>query len=549
MDAPGWDQLVSGEINSPLTVANVQNAQADVPLKAAQTQLTSANAGEATARTQLANVQLPAQTVASQMALQNLYHQQIATAASEIDPNDPDAAQKWKDSFQKLADDGNPDALQHAKTPWNPAYQQRVIQTWSSPTPAAATAAMSADPLAAYGAGASSPAGRGTAAAADAGGLGAGLPDAVDPAQLQHMIDGLSPAQLTAVTGTISKYQAAMQRVISSSNPQAQWNQEALALGHPDQVGQSWQMGVSSMEHQLRPIQQVLQGRQTLSEAGLPAPAQERNLKEVGGALYDVDPFGKPGTALSPVTPVGQQILVGTDDQGRGIYHNSVTGAETVGTTKLNAKPGTTGSGSSVYALKQQAWLDVHPGDTQGALDYAAGRGKTMSAPEMVQSANAQATREYQAIYGSGITPPPPEGPAVWIQNKAQEDMQALASANTYSPPAAGGGGGGGGGGPRAAGPRAAAQPTGLVDATTYGDDTIGRSRATVRNDWVQASRGGNPRAVQGVQAAAMRLPPMTDPGPSPPASATAGWRPGQLYVTRANGAWTVRDGKPVRLW
>lgn len=544
MEAPGWDQLVSGEINSPLTVANVQNTQADVPLKQAQTQLEQAS----TARTLLQNQQdvagQPLAAYKSQLELKGLQQSAIANAAALIDPNDPDAAKEWDAAMTKLADGGVDDAKQFIGR-YNPALRGRVSAAFSANSATGAASAMSADPLAAYAGGDTGAAPARGAAAAGAGGLGAGAPDAMDPAQLQHMIDSLNPQQLGAITTKISAYEAAMQRVASSSNPQAQWDIEARALGHPEQVGQNWQLGVASMEHQLRPIQQVLQGRQTLSQVGLPAPAQERHLTEVGGALYDVDPFAKPGTPAQPVTPQGNSQLVGTDpDTGKPIYHNSLTGQTTVGPGKIGAKPGTAGSAGSVYAQKQQAWLDVHPGDTQGALDYAAGRGKTMSAPEMVQSANAQATREYQAIYGSGITPPPPEGPAEWIQNKATEDLGALQAANS-APAAAPGGGGGPRGGPRAA----AAQPAGLVAPTTYGTDVIGVSRATVRNDWVQASSSGNQRAVQGVQRAALKLPAMTDPGPLPPASATAGWRDGQVYVTRSNGAWTLRDGKPARLW
>lgn len=122
-----------------------------------------------------------------------------------------------------------------------------------------------------------------------------------------------------------------------------------------------------------------------------------QQLREAG------QPVGNPIDNYTPPegAPVPQETAqrdqyrhVGNRPDGTPIYLNQSTGEESLGDNgPMTPKSGAAGGRTSVFQQKQAAWLAVHEGDTQGALDFANGR-RQMSVPEMVKSAQSQAARE-----------------------------------------------------------------------------------------------------------------------------------------------------------
>jgi hypothetical protein len=92
---------------------------------------------------------------------------------------------------------------------------------------------------------------------------------------------------------------------------------------------------------------------------------------------------------------------IGTDSTGRPIYHNThgVPGApDTVGDIPVNAKPS---AGMATFEAKQGAYLSVHPGDTQGAIEFANGQ-RTLAPGEAAIAAQAAASRDAQTAALAG---------------------------------------------------------------------------------------------------------------------------------------------------
>lgn len=81
------------------------------------------------------------------------------------------------------------------------------------------------------------------------------------------------------------------------------------------------------------------------------------------------------------------KLVFGQDKDGKpaSAEFDSVTGAY------RNAPPGfepqAAGGRPNTFMLKKQSWLEVHPGDVQGALDYANGRTKQPMSPEQARVA------------------------------------------------------------------------------------------------------------------------------------------------------------------
>lgn len=111
-------------------------------------------------------------------------------------------------------------------------------------------------------------------------------------------------------------------------------------------------------------------------------------------------------------------VLSGTQQgTGKGVYVEQTSGEEKVGGSSLGPKPS---AQTSLFMYKQQAWLTTHPGDAQGALDYAQGK-RTLSPQEVQKYAITQASRE---LYDTTLSDPgfqPEGGPEAWINKKAAE--------------------------------------------------------------------------------------------------------------------------------
>jgi hypothetical protein len=87
---------------------------------------------------------------------------------------------------------------------------------------------------------------------------------------------------------------------------------------------------------------------------------------------------------------------------------------------------GAGGRGGSVFALKQSAWLQAHPGDIQGALDYAGSlKGKQMSGEQIQMAATTAAARELADMALAGN--PPPDGQA-FLTSRTQQIAEDIAS-------------------------------------------------------------------------------------------------------------------------
>lgn len=342
--------------------------------------------------------------------------------------------EEWDQAMQDLADKGVPAARQFIGR-FSEQLKGRVTNAYSASSPTSALAAMQSD----------NPTGAGGAQSglADvAGGAGAGVQSGADVTAFDEKFASASPDQIQTAYQHLEKMRSAIQAVAQSPNPAAEWDKHAAELGHPDQVGHYSPQALQQLTQDVIPLDNYLRGRITRESAGVPGPKIPAKIDNVGGVLYAVDNTDPAHPTAKPLTPQGKGTLVGTDPEtGFGVYYDPVTGKETKGSVKLAAKPGGGGAGGhSVFAMKQAAWLSVHPGDTQGALDYAGAlKGKNLSEEQIQMAATKQAASEFAAL---ALSPnPPPDGQA-YITARTQEIAQDISSRGptaTGAPPAAAG--------------------------------------------------------------------------------------------------------------
>lgn len=394
---------------------------------------------------QLDPLRIAAAKRAEQQQDQSFGDQQIARAAALTDPNDPNAHETWDASMQALVDKGVAQAGQYVGR-YTPAKRDQVVAAY-------ATAPQS--PLAA--AGAMSQGGQPVTAAADA-------------SQLDIQFKNMPPAQMQATAAGLDKLKQSLIRVSQSQNPSQTWDQEAQALGHPDWVGKYSPLQLKRIWDSTVPVDDYLQARLTREGAGVPAPIVKPEIKQAGDALYDIDPQ----TGKATLAAGGKWTLAGTDPSTKeAVYVNTDTGEEKKGAIPLGPKPGTQSTRLSVYQLKQQAYLEAHPNDTQGALDYANGR-KNMT-PEQIESfAIAQATRDYQAATLGGESIPDQQA---YVGQRATAISGQLHAAQ-------------GSGGAPAPAPASQAPPQSALAQLVEGQNT------TFRNGQVWTKKNGKPVRV-----------------------------------------------------
>jgi len=157
-----------------------------------------------------------------------------------------------------------------------------------------------------------------------------------------------------------------------------------------------------------------------------------------------------PGEDIDPAT--------GKTTRGLTVFNRDEGTAEfTPGATITGRAGGAGGAGrSSVFQQKQSAWIETHPGDSQGALDYASGR-RTMSPADAMKSARSMAGREisqdptiigtkrtaaieartqeiYKQLQGAGAPPAAPAAPAQINMrgNGTQQEPYAPTSREDY---------------------------------------------------------------------------------------------------------------------
>lgn len=386
----------------PFSLASpLLNAQTIIQARQAN-QLAAGRDPELIAQARQNTVQSELATAAAKRkdALQDIDSQNamIAEAASKIDPTDPDAAAKWDTAMQGAVAKGAQGAQQWIGR-YSPAAQTRVTSAYAAPNPQASAAALSA------------------------GGLPATPPT---PANYDVMFKDMTPAQMQATYQKTEAVKQALIKVSQSPNPGATWDQEAQQLGHPEWVGQYSPLQIQRLWGQFAPAADYLQQRVNQASAGLPAPLTPPVQKDVGGALYSIDPK----TGAATLAAGGKWSLAGTDPKtGDGVYINAETGEEKRGDMPLGAKPGTQRK-QTVFELKQQAWIETHPGDTTGALEYANGR-KTMQPATARAAADGQAARDLQAATLAGETI---ANPSQWLKDRADEHYGELTGATGATP-------------------------------------------------------------------------------------------------------------------
>lgn len=387
----------------------------------AQTVLLPSEADEMVARSQLAKQQsqLGQATLADKIAMSGTQRDSSALALADARTSSlakttatdqqlianaaalattPD---EWDQAMQGLADKGVKEARQWVGR-FSEQTKGRVTNAYSAGSPSSALSAMQSD----------NPTGAGGAQSglADvAGGAGAGINDGATTGAFDQQLASLPPPAVKALYDKTEAIRAAVQAVAQSPNPSQTWDQQAAQMGHPEWVGKYSPQALQQLTQQTIPLSNYLRGRITREGMGVPDAKIPAEIKDAGGVLYAVDKTDPSNPKTTALTPRGKWVLVGTDPESKmGIYQDSGTGEEKMGTMALAAKPGGAGGRSSVFGQKQQAWLDAHPGDTQGALDFAGGH-KTMSAPQARTAAAAQAARDLQAITLGGGTVPDPE--------------------------------------------------------------------------------------------------------------------------------------------
>ena len=512
----GWGDLALKA--TPFDLANPLAEAAKIQQQRADTANTQATMAETGARTATLSAELPGVRAESQTKQASAQNALIADATSKVDPNSPDPTGDWHAAMQALVDQGVTQAKQFLSAPYTASRARQVVGV--------------------YGA---KDAGEGLGAS-QSGGLPSDVPTPAQQQQWDGIFHNLPPDQMQAKVASLDAIKAALVRVSNSDNPAAAWDKEAGALGLGAAAGAYSGLNWQRMWDQVAPLDRYLRGRLQGSGLGLPAPPVPVDFKEAGGGLYATTLYGPNGGPSASLVGGGQSNLVGTDPAtGKAIYHNPVSNTETEGQYALGQKPGTYGAGSGgAFEIRRNAYLAVHPGDDAGALDYArtganGAAGHQMGAAQLQIAASSQARADWNAMVNSG-SPLPPEGEESWVQNRASTyyaPMLAQAQNDVA---------GGGTPGPAAPG----------------GPDPAVHLRAQLRQDWqasianlnskdpaIAAAARRNMATIEG--QAAQRLVPI--PSPPPPPRAVAQLRAGQVSQFPNGQGWSLRDGKPVRLW
>lgn len=411
----------ANDLNSQLAPLKVQEAQSQLQ------GLTTQNAAS-----QLALAAQKQKNAAADQAYQNSL---IAQAASLVDPNDPDAPSKWDAAMKAAQAKGAEGAAQWIGR-YTPAAQQRVTGAYSAQSPLASLAAQTGDGMVGPG----------------------GAPSAAPDTQaLDVQFHGQSQEQLQAAAQKVGAIKAALQKVANSSNPAATWNEEAVAIGHPELKGQYSPLKAQQLWASTQPYDAYLQNRVTLGGAGVPSPVIPPKMQESGGVLYAVDPITGKAIPVTKATPKFQAVTGSLDDQGRPFVLNETTGqlgtdGQAAGgvtpslqsfTTKLigtenatgdpNAKnPRSTATGDGQFINK--TWITLmnkyHPELTQGKSqdEILALRSDPTLSAEMVQN-NA---RDNAQQFGPNV--PVNQSTLAMAHKLGPVDAQKVINANPSTP-------------------------------------------------------------------------------------------------------------------
>lgn len=380
-------------------------------LRASQASTGATNAETAIRQAQLPGVQAQSQIQGNQAQMSKLTtgNQLIAAGMSQLDPTDPDFAEKADEILQGLTEQGVTNARQWIGHVHTANDLNKIVGIYGAGSPAAA-------------------------AAAAQGGGSAPLPPP-SPDMVQQFAQ-LPPDRLQAAAQKLTTWHQALVAVRNSPDPEKAFNAAVASQGFPQYSGtykQNYDQLLSHVAEMDASAQAVLQN----TGVGLPGAPPATKFENVGGVgLVGVNPYagGGQGAAKVVVPEPGTWSYAGVNPTtGAPIMLNNKTGEQREGTAPIGAKPTNAGAGGAFNA-KREAWLAVHSGDDQGALDFANGR-KQLSPGEAMAAAQSRASAELNALSMAGS---PPADPQAWLRAQTGANYQQIMAAAVPAAPEGG---------------------------------------------------------------------------------------------------------------
>lgn len=358
-------------LQNQLNLARYNQAQELLPAD------TAAKKAELESQSQLAPLKVEEAKRAnalSQFDLSDRGMAEVARAAQTADPSE--APSIWDDGMKKLAGQGVDSANQYVGR-----YRLDLAERVGD----------------AYG-------GQGAQAKAPAG---------FDTDAAMRGIMQLKPEQRAASLKNMNSVISGFNRVRDEDS----WKAEVAALreaGIPvDQMfspDASWQMNYA-VAHKI--IQGLVPMRDLMQQAVA--------TQSMGGPVVQPKPMYEPYSQY-----------VGVDPSGRPIYHDVHSGQDIVGTTTIGAKP--VAPKSTVFEQKKAAWLDLHPGDEAGALEFSSGK-RQLSPAEMMRSSISEANRALGDAVLAGAAIPDADA---WVKQRTAENYKAISGAQAPATAGAG---------------------------------------------------------------------------------------------------------------
>lgn len=225
----------------------------------------------------------------------------------------------------------------------------------------------------------------------------AGVRRETAPVRVQQASSGLRQANATAVNTEMQGFYKSLDLLNAGHVDAAKEVARRFGQEIPDHVVNDAELR-SALEQAAKRAQVEYANRPKDQQSYILGQSNRfQQLRSEGQRIGPADIYTPPPGAPTPQEDQqrDQWRHVGNKPDGTPIYLNQATGEEQEGGMGPMTPRSGAGAGgrSSVFQQKQTAWLEVHPGDSQGALDYASGR-REMSTAEKVKSANSQAARE-----------------------------------------------------------------------------------------------------------------------------------------------------------
>lgn len=253
------------------------------------------------AQSQLATATLPDEiamsgdkAAASALSLANLKTSSLAKTTETNQSLIANAAalaqtpEEWDQAMQALADKGVDGARQFIGR-YSNRLKGAVANAYSASSPTSALGAMQNQ----------LPAGMAQSGLAGAG-ADAGVSSGAGAGDFDKALAQLPPPAIKALYQKTEAVRNAIEAVANSANPQAEWDKQAVAIGHPEWAGHYSDQALAQLAQQTIPLANALRGRVTREDMGLPTIAPAAETKEVGGVLYERDPRTGQWSAKTP---------------------------------------------------------------------------------------------------------------------------------------------------------------------------------------------------------------------------------------------------------